>query len=729
MTSMFAENLIAAFRLDSKFVRPVQLFLSFLVYTRKWPRLRNEEDLVFPLVGATRLGFSPARAVLPAVFQSLQMKLPSDLDGQGTHMLMRAVSTGSQFAGAQLKRISNNKYRRAMTNFHEDGGYNCLYSPMSKLLSTEATSADLSDHALQLDTKGNRLIHLISGYGSSRALRRLLALRDVDINAQNFNSETGLYLACARGAWHMAKILLAHGADPTISNGKPGITCSHWLIAFHDDDVYQATKSLKQHGADLNALTLEDLPTMHYPFILPRGSPLHWAVTASREWIIECLLNNAASPTIRNGSDPYKWDQNFRVLNRFGDPDSQLFSIPTHSPMGISPIDLAVSLRDPFILRYLQRRGDINVAKEVDEEGCSPFHRLDSGHLCHTFSDMEYRRQLFMGSPKYRSKYLSETILALKHLGGDINQVTTGRPAPFRNWTPLMLAMQANELETVKALIENGADVNSCNSMGETVLFRYPADPGGGISQQGNYVKSVRFILAAGADVTHTCNEGKTAICSIAIFNGEQGVKLLAEHGANLSERDPETKMTILAILAREETLSNTPKDHAIASMLHEYVFPMTDEKKRQEILEEADKQGGSLLSYMAYAGYENSVKALLCSGVRTNQVYRNWRTMPDAALGEVNRIRSAKPGTNMTPLDLAIKRRDSWSKKLAGEDSATTEKHGKTIFLGGYKRREGEACLHRLERIIAEIREHGGLSASTFLNEKLPEEASVSDK
>lgn len=50
--------------------------------------------------------------------------------------------------------------------------------------------------------------------------------------------------------------------------------------------------------------------------------------------------------------------------------------------------------REPYILHRLIELGSYDRINDVDEEGCSVFHRLDSGHLKYTFSEIEYSQQL-----------------------------------------------------------------------------------------------------------------------------------------------------------------------------------------------------------------------------------------------------------------------------------------------------------------------------------------------
>lgn len=61
----------------------------------------------------------------------------------------------------------------------------------------------------------------------------------------------------------------------------------------------------------------------HYPFTLPQGSALHWAVLMQCHSAIKALIENGADPRLRNGSDPYAYDDRIRPFHTFRYPDRE----------------------------------------------------------------------------------------------------------------------------------------------------------------------------------------------------------------------------------------------------------------------------------------------------------------------------------------------------------------------------------------------------------------------
>lgn len=82
-----------------------------------------------------------------------------------------------------------------------------------------------------------------------------------------------------------------------------------------------------------------EVPFFHWPFILPAGTPLHWAVVVGADIAIRALIANGARACIRDKSDPYKYDSEIRALDKFGGDGQEAFSIPQTQPLGLSPLD------------------------------------------------------------------------------------------------------------------------------------------------------------------------------------------------------------------------------------------------------------------------------------------------------------------------------------------------------------------------------------------------------
>ena len=130
----------------------------------------------------------------------------------------------------------------------------------------------------RIDNCGNQAIHYEVSFGNSRKMEQVLEFSQVDVNTQNFKGQTAFYVACCRGSWPVAQVLLSQGADPSTPDTTSGNTCLHWICTWDESRQSIFARTLIERGANLDTLNTNDIVMFQYPFVLPRGSPLHWAV-------------------------------------------------------------------------------------------------------------------------------------------------------------------------------------------------------------------------------------------------------------------------------------------------------------------------------------------------------------------------------------------------------------------------------------------------------------------
>ena len=105
--------------------------------------------------------------------------------------------------------------------------------------------------------------------------------------------------------------------------------------------------------------------------------------------------------------------------------------------------------------------------------------------------------------------------------GADVNAVTEEK-----NYTPLFVAAQNGYLEVVKTLLEKEADVNAVTEKNFTPLH---------IAAQGGYLEVVKTLLEKGADVGAVTDEGSTSLYLAAFHGRVEVVKTLIEKGADIN--------------------------------------------------------------------------------------------------------------------------------------------------------------------------------------------------
>jgi hypothetical protein len=111
-----------------------------------------------------------------------------------------------------------------------------------------------------------------------------------------------------------------------------------------------------------------------------------------------------------------------------------------------------------------------------------------------------------------------ETIKILLKNGADINSKQTPDGA-----TALMWAAVEGHMDMVKLLLDNGADINATNNVGMTALM------GAAFIGQTN---EVELLLDKGADINAKQNDGKTALLFAASVGNIEVVKFLLAKGA-----------------------------------------------------------------------------------------------------------------------------------------------------------------------------------------------------
>ena len=101
------------------------------------------------------------------------------------------------------------------------------------------------------------------------------------------------------------------------------------------------------------------------------------------------------------------------------------------------------------------------------------------------------------------------------------------------NWTVLMSATLSGKPDVVKQILKYRPDVNARDRNGETVLpfLLERSSPG------PDTTKILRLLIAAGADVNHRDDNGRTPIFK-ACYQGSEAVHILAQAGADLDAKD-----------------------------------------------------------------------------------------------------------------------------------------------------------------------------------------------
>lgn len=650
-----------------------RIFLSMTVTQHREDPL-DDSDLNI-LIAAALKDSSQAQAAILAVLDHHEADVPDLIRGHMDGWLRNAVATGCVHARQRLRTSDTASCTTALEAFCSNGGYGIFYHLKDELPA----------------------LHRLVSYGTLHEIQKfMLTAKGWDLEGLTDDRETSLYLACARGAWDIAEMLLDRGASASAFCTNFGVPCLHWVFTFDESVQALAVVRLIAAGADVNAQARQPVPFPHFPFLLPAGSALHWAVVTSSSDMMRALIENGADYTIRDGSDPYIYDGRVRMLDRFGGVNQEARSSLRSRTHGRSPLDYAAMQCDPLIFTILGALKLCNGINAVDEEGFSVLHRLSESHIRRNRMQLCYSFVPFRGSKHHVSDQLRKTVKAICDLGGDLELLTRplscttdgGTPAfGFESRTPLMLAVNGAVPSVVQALLHAGADPNTVNERGNTALSYL----------SNGDMESLRHLVSAGGNIHHKNQYGNTALC-VATNQGEMSsVELLLSLGSDIEERilTPNTihhyQCSVFAVLPTTGLPFDETYDAKLASVLEKYVFSQTEPEKIRRVVEH-DPNGETLLHRCASNSMRLSVKTLLRYGANVNAIATKHKYRKRG--NEQVRLSWGE-----TPLDEAMNFKEYLQKVMERDRRYTIPEY--------------EDLCQRINAIIDSITENGGKRAS----------------
>lgn len=259
--------------------------------------------------------------------------------------------------------------------------------------------------------------------------------------------------------------------------------------------------------------------------------------------------------------------------------------------------------------------------------------------------DVDAVKEGFSGSPLLTATYVNNYNAAkvLIELGADVN-FKAGQ------WTPLIRAA-GRDTRIVKLLIESGADVNYADpKFGYTPLrlaasnrkntFERLAKNGGYSGPFPNILETVRLLIEAGANINHVDNFKESPLRAAMRMNNLETARILLQAGADVNQRvSPENGSqkgdTILM-----ETISNYSVYNDISSikLLLDYKANPNDKNEMEydgywEWKGGNDWRGFSVLCYSIKKGYLDVVKLLLEYGADPLHPCASGKSAHDLAL------------------------------------------------------------------------------------------------
>ena len=340
----------------------------------------------------------------------------------------------------------------------------------------------------------------------------LLLRAGADVKAANDYGATALYAAAANADPEMAAMLLAAGADANarlLSGETP-------LMGAAERGNVETVRVLLWRGANPNAREANGGQTA-----------LMWAISERHSMVTEELVQHGADVHARSNSG-------FTALMfaaQLGDADSARILLTAGAnpndvmpKTGLTPLIIAAAMGRAKIAVLLLDKGANPEA--VDADGFAPLHyaakNRDGVALVRSLLDHGAK-------PNVRLRQKKPTVAA----SGVVLQGAT----------PLALAAEINNLDAVAALVDGGADPLIPTGQNTTPLMlaagagtdlARPRSP----EERAKALQTVKFLVERGADVNAAGDFGWTAIHAAAYQGLNDVIAFLAGRGASLDAKD-----------------------------------------------------------------------------------------------------------------------------------------------------------------------------------------------
>jgi ankyrin repeat protein len=336
---------------------------------------------------------------------------------------------------------------------------------------------------------GATALYAAAAHADPAMAERLLAA-GADANAPLLSGETPLMEAARRGNLATVQALLARKANPNAQEGNGGQTALMWAVAEHQVAVVD---ELVRRGADIGARSKAG------------STALTFAAQQGDADCIRILLAAGAKPNDAMGKS------------------------------GLTPVIIASAMAHADAVTTLLDAGaDPNA---VDRRGYTALHLV--------VRDSDYGIDL-------KSKdAIVKTVKALLAHGANPNvrfrqdkpNAKTVTEIVLQGATPLLLAAEVNNLDAVKALVDGGADPLIPTDQGTTPLILAagagtdvlrPRSP----EERAMAVETVKYLVEHGADVNAAGQFGWTALHAAAYQGLNDVAAFLVSKGAKLDAKD-----------------------------------------------------------------------------------------------------------------------------------------------------------------------------------------------
>ena len=327
---------------------------------------------------------------------------------------------------------------------------------------------------------------------AQRALERLLAEPDLDINARTADGKTVLHLSAEWGSFYATKLLIEAGADILAKDKDGNIPLELAIDASHADDAnpsHALVVSVLLEAVDINAKEHKG------------WTALNWAVWSGNQARVRELLVKGA----KVGEGCQNAIEVCLLLN-----DMEMFEIVRTAGGARKRQGVSGARKRQGVSGARKRQGVSGAGKRQGVGGASEVSGIDAGS--------SRGDTALMGVSHRGDERVVDALL--KH-GANTNVADMRR-----GYTPLRLAGENGHLAILKKLIKHDAKLDTTDSFGDTALIS--------TSLRG-HVEAVQVLIDAGADLNIAGVAGMTALMWAIYWNEKETAKALLEGGADVN--------------------------------------------------------------------------------------------------------------------------------------------------------------------------------------------------